>query len=125
MKILYETGQDGVCDRDNSDNIYCQVKVKIKVLPPNFWGGESRQPDLLAAFVKPNGQYVESLVRQVSLYMEKEGHGRKIDGYYSNTREKPYLMAALLWDAIFSQKISYVTPPSSYATLGQRRNLYS
>ena len=42
---------------------YASKTITVTVLPANFWGGESRQPDLLAAFVKPNGIYVESLVR--------------------------------------------------------------
>ncbi len=97
--------------------------ISIAVLPANFWGGESRQPDLLAAFVKPNGVYVESLVRQVAEMLEKGGHGRSVDGYQSNTREKPYLMVAALWNVIFSQRIVYVNPPQDFARAGQRIRL--
>lgn len=97
--------------------------ISIAVLPANFWGGESRQPDLLAAFVKPNGIYVESLVRQVAETLEKGGHGRSVDGYQSNTREKPYLMVAALWNVIFSQRIAYVSPPQGFAKEGQRIRL--
>ncbi len=97
----------------------------IDVLPANFWGGESRQPDLLAAFVKPNGLYIESLVRQVAEALEKSGQGRSVDGYQSNTREKPYLMTAALWNVIFAQRIAYVTPPQSFARQGQRIRLAS
>ena len=39
---------------------------EIVVLPANHWGGANRQPELLAAFVKPNGVYVESLVKKVT-----------------------------------------------------------
>jgi very-short-patch-repair endonuclease len=91
----------------------------ITLLPANFWGGESRQPELLAAFVKPNGQYVESLVRQATELMDKNGHGRAADGYQSGTREKPYVMAMALWNAIVAQKLAYVSPPPSYAHDGQ------
>ena len=62
----------------------------LTIFPANFWGGETRQPELLAAFVKPNGVYVESLVKQVADVLESNGHGRSVDGYQSNTREKPY-----------------------------------
>ena len=91
----------------------------ITVFPASFWGGESRQPELLAAFVKPNGVYVESLVKSVTQLLEQNGHGRSADGYQSNTREKPYLMTAALWSVVTAQKISYVSPPPSYAHQGQ------
>lgn len=108
---------------DDPENVLVTNDISIAVLPANFWGGESRQPDLLAAFVKPNGVYVESLVRQVTEVLEKGGHGRSADGYQSNTREKPYLMAAALWNVIFSQRIAYVSPPQGFAREGQRIRL--
>ena len=74
---------------DDPEKELAKKIISIEVLPANFWGGESRQPDLLAAFVKPNGVYVESLVRQVTEALEKGGYGRSADGYQSNTREKP------------------------------------
>lgn len=108
---------------DDPDKILSKNIISVSVLPANFWGGESRQPDLLAAFVKPNGVYVESLVRQVTEVLENSGYGRSADGYQSNTREKPYLMAAALWNVIFSQKIAYVSPPQGFARAGQRIRL--
>ena len=99
--------------------------VPVAILPPNYWGGESRQPDLLAAFVKPNGVYVESLLRQVADVLEQAGYGRKIDGYQSNTREKPYMMLAALWNVVFNQGLAYVSPPQGFAKYGQRIRLAS
>lgn len=110
---------------DNPEEHLATEEFSIDVLPASFWGGESRQPDLLAAFVKPNGIYVESLVRQVAEILEKGGRGRSVDGYQSNTREKPYLMTAALWNVIFSQRIAYVTPPQGFALKGQRIRLAS
>ncbi|WP_252177136.1 DUF4011 domain-containing protein [Endozoicomonas sp. 4G] len=107
----------------DGSQIYVTKSTTVAFLPANFWGGESRQPDLLAAFVKPNGVYVESLVRQATEVLEKNGHGRSADGYQSNTREKPYLMAAALWNVIFSQRLAYVSPPKDFARAGQRIRL--
>ncbi|MCF6194307.1 MAG: DUF4011 domain-containing protein, partial [Kangiellaceae bacterium] len=95
----------------------------IAFLPSNFWGGERRQPDLLAAFVKPNGVYVESLIKSVSDSLKAAGHSSSLDGYQSNTREHPYMMAAALWSIIFDQGLSYAEPPSSFAHSGQRIRL--
>jgi len=97
----------------------------VNVLPANFWGGELRQPELLAAFVKPNGVYVESLVKQVTEVLESNGHGRRVDGYQSNSREKPYLMTAALWSVVARQRLAYVLPPPSFAHQGQLIRLAS
>lgn len=98
-------------------------RFSVAVLPANFWGGETRQPELLAAFVKPNGIYIESLVKQVTEHLESQGHDRSADGYQTNTREKPYLMAACLWNVIFAQRLAYVSPPPGFARNGQRVRL--
>lgn len=97
----------------------------LSILPANFWGGEVRQPELLAAFVKPNGVYVESLVKQVTDVLEANGLGRSADGYQSNSREKPYFMAAALWSVVSNQRIAYVSPPPSFARQGQLIRLAS
>ena len=111
------------CSLDEPENVLAIKELSVAILPANFWGGESRQPELLAAFVKPNGVYVESLVRQVAEVLELGGHGRSADGYQSNTREKPYLMVAALWNVIFAQRIAYVSPPQGFALQGQRVRL--
>jgi very-short-patch-repair endonuclease len=97
----------------------------LDVLPANYWGGEARQPELLAAFVKPNGVYVESLVKQVTEVLEANGQERSADGYQSNSREKPYFMAAALWSVVVRQNIAYVSPPPSFADQGQLIRLAS
>ena len=108
-----------VLDQEESQNPLLTKNERITILPANFWGGESRQPELLAAFVKPNGVYVDSLVKQVTEVLEANGHGRSADGYQSNSRENPYFMAAALWEILQSQKIAYVQPPPSFANDGQ------
>lgn len=112
-----------VCSLEFSETELATEEFSVEVLPPNFWGGESRQPELLAAFVKPNGLYVESLVKQVTEILENEGFGRSADGYQSNTRDKPYLMAACLWNVVFAQHLAYVSPPPGFAREGQRIRL--
>ena len=89
-----------LCARSEPDSELAVEEFSIDVLPANFWGGETRQPELLAAFIKPNGVFVESLVKQVTQLLESQGQGRSADGYQSQTREKPYLMAACLWNVI-------------------------
>jgi very-short-patch-repair endonuclease len=114
-----------VVGAEHPEAILLEQKETLDILPANFWGGEVRQPELLAAFVKPNGVYVESLVKRVTEVLEANGHGRSADGYQANTREKPYFMAAALWSVIVNERLAYVSPPPSFAQQGQLIRLAS
>ena len=59
------------------------------VLPADYWGGERRQPALLAAFVHPNTHTVETLAAKVTHLLRSSGEGSAVDGYQSNTRARP------------------------------------
>ena len=76
------------------------VEKEIELLPKNQWGGEMHMPELLAAFVTPNTAYCDSLLKKASNLLSKEGHESKLDGYQSNTRERPYMVCAALWSVI-------------------------
>lgn len=103
-----------------------QVATKtfsVDILPKNFWGGEERMAELLAAFSCPNTIYVADIVKKASEQLREAGHGASLDGYQSQSRERPYLMAAAIWNVISAASISYVTPPASFAYSGQRIRL--
>ena len=93
------------------------------LLPRNYWGGEERMAELLAAFSCPNANYISELVKKASDVMKSAGHESRLDGYQSETRERPYLMAAALWNVISNESIAYVNPPTSFAYSGQRIRL--
>ena len=101
--------------------LYAQLRAKkvslqlrnssIDVLPANFWGGETRQPELLAAFVKPNGVYVESLVKQVTESSRKTGAGTQCGRVSVDRLErKPYLMAGMFVERRFFPATSLCQP---------------
>ena len=101
------------------------VEKEIELLPKNQWGGEMHMPELLAAFVTPNTAYCDSLLKKASNLLSKEGHESKLDGYQSNTRERPYMVCAALWSVITEEGISYCVPPASFARSGQKIRLGS
>jgi superfamily I DNA and/or RNA helicase/very-short-patch-repair endonuclease len=105
------------------ENIVQTTKESTLLYPRNFWGGEANMAELLAAFITPNARYVEKLISKASELLKSSGHGSQLDGYQSATRERPYLMAAALWNVICSENIIYVTPPASFAVSGQRIRL--
>lgn len=107
-------------DNENGQTIEQIFEYDVSILPANYWGGESRQSELLAAFVQPNVHTTEMLTSKVSQFLKKSGNGSSISGYQSNTREKPFLYASALWSILFNEKISYLSPPNGWATQGQR-----
>ena len=108
---------------NNKGEEYDLCIKQINMLPKNHWGGASRQPDLLAAFVKPNGLFIDSLIHSCAKKLESHRDSYSINGYQSNTREAPYMMAAALWDVLSQQDIKYASPPSGFADEGQRIRL--
>jgi very-short-patch-repair endonuclease len=94
--------------------------LETRVLPSDYWGGENQQAELLAAFVQPNTHTVESLTSKVSQLIRNSGENSALDGYQSNTRDRPFLFGAALWSAIFNERIAYVSPPQGWASTGQR-----
>ena len=93
---------------------------QVNILPADYWGGESRQAELLAAFVQPNVHTVESITSRVALNLRNAGQNSAIDGYQSNTRERPFLFGSALWSTLFNERLMYLSPPNGWAKLGQR-----
>jgi len=107
----------------SSEKEIIRQSYQTNLLPKNFWGGEERMAELLAAFSTPNASYIAELAKKASDVMKSAGHESKLDGYQSKTRERPYLMAAALWNVISNESIAYVNPPTSFAYSGQRVRL--
>ncbi len=107
----------------SSDVVIAKQTYQTNLLPKNYWGGEERMAELLAAFSCPNANYISELVKKSSDIMKSAGHESRLDGYQSETRERPYLMAAALWNVISNESIAYVNPPASFAYSGQRIRL--
>ena len=93
---------------------------EVSFLPADYWGGESRQPELLGAFVQPNVNVVESITSNVAKSLRDSGSDSTIDGYQSNTRDRPYIFGAALWASIFNERLMYLSPPNGWAENGQR-----
>lgn len=100
-----------------------EVIKEVTLLPKNHWGGESHMPELLAAFVTPNTNYCNALIKRASSLLLKEGHDSKLDGYQSKSRERPYIVAAALWSVVCNEGISYCVPPASFSKSGQKIRL--
>tara|TARA_R110000824_G_scaffold399995_1_gene606552 strand:+ start:731 stop:6646 length:5916 start_codon:yes stop_codon:yes gene_type:complete len=106
----------------DSDGQTCELfsHHEISFLPADYWGGESRQAELLGAFVQPNVHAVEALTAKVAQGLRSTGQNSAINGYQSNTRERPFLFGAALWSTLFNERLTYLSPPNGWAKRGQR-----
>lgn len=107
-------------DESDGSSAETESHYEIEVLPADYWGGESRQPELLAAFVQPNTHIVEMLCAKVTHLLRQSNEGSGVDGYQSNTRERPYLYGSALWSVLFNERFTYLSPPQGWAEQGQR-----
>ena len=53
------------------NQVVCQQRHTVQLLPKNQWGGEIHMPELLGAFVTPNTEYTNYLIKKSSAVLEK------------------------------------------------------
>lgn len=122
-KITEQAGMTVCFELTAKEEVIARSQHELTVLPKNQWGGEKHMPELLAAFITPNSHYVQVLLKKALGLLEKNGQPAKLDGYSSGEPENPYMIAAALWSAIFSEGINYSVPPASFGTAGQKIRL--
>ena len=93
------------------------------LLPKEHWGGSQRMPELLAAYIQPEAAFVKKIVKQAAVLL-RAGEGQySMNGYQSLDRRAPWMMAQAIWLAVAELGLDYVSPPSGFATSGQRIRL--
>lgn len=105
------------------NQVVCQQRHTVQLLPKNQWGGEIHMPELLGAFVTPNTEYTNYLIKKSSALLEKYHGDSRLDGYQSQNRQSPWRVAAALWSVISEDDITYCQPPASFAKGGQKIRL--
>ncbi len=98
-------------------------KCRIKLLAHNEWGGVRDMPDILAAFVSKSDLAVDSVLKDAACLLEREGYDGSMDGYQgcqSGDPRRPYLLAAAIWSAAASLRLTYLQPSTSFAQEGQK-----
>ncbi len=93
------------------------------LLPQEHWAGSQRMPELLAAYVQPNVPFVEKIVKRASGLISAGDGQYSMDGYQSQDRRAPWMMAQAIWRAVAEQGLDYVLPPPDFAIEGQRIRL--
>ena len=102
------------------DEILKTKKFPIRLLARDEWGGSEAMPQLIAAFVTPNEQTIENLLRRASLLLEDAGHSGALNGYQSNDPARSYMMVGAIWSAVAELRLTYAEPPKSFELSGQK-----
>ena len=98
-------------------------KFPIRLLARDEWGGSEFMPQLIAAFVTPNEQAIDNLLRRASLLLEDAGHESSINGYQSKDPSRSYMLVSAIWSAAAELSLTYAEPPKSFELAGQKVRL--
>lgn len=95
----------------------------VELLAFDEWSGSASLPEILAAFVTPNHPAVATTLRRVSELLGTWTEESSLDGYQSKSVKRAQLMAAAVYTSIRDAGLTYVNPPPSFESDGQRIRL--
>lgn len=100
-----------------------QASSSIDVLAADEWRRD-HGPEILAAFVRPNDPAIAQLLDEASALLQQRTGSPSLQGYQSGP-ERVHLIAEAVYDAMQARGITYVEPPSSFESTGQRVRSHS
>ena len=92
----------------------------VDLLARDEWGGLASLPEVLAAFVMPNHPAVEPILRGAADILRAWTGDPSLSGYQSKDPALAYTMAGAIYTALQQLDITYINPPVSFETEGQR-----
>jgi very-short-patch-repair endonuclease len=103
----------------NDSTELARVEKAIELLPRNQWGGLSHLPDLIAAFVQPNDQAIERLLKNAADILRKNGKSAALNGYEGGAR-RAWELTSAIWSSVGAMGLDYALPPASFERTGQK-----
>ena len=97
--------------------------MNVEVLAYNEWGGLEYIPELLAAFVMPNSQGIDSILGETGRMLAKYGKDSSLNGYEDNSATKVWSMVSALYTILANKNFTYCLPPTSFENNGQKIRL--
>ncbi len=103
------------------DDVLATAFQPVELLAHNEWVGLNEGQGILAAFVTPNDQVIDPILRDAAVLL-RNGVKRTptVDGYASGSRERVWEMASAIWSAVCQRDLAYALPPASFETRGQK-----
>ncbi len=108
---------------EKDGQVLSREELPVDVNAYDEWPGVLASPELLAAFVTPNGFQIAEMLQIASRIMGEWTGSASLDGYQSGDPNRAKQQAAALYEAVKSLGIGYVVPPASFEEGGQRIRL--
>ena len=105
--------------RKQSDEVLASHESTVELLARNQWGGIGHLPEMVAAFVQPNDQAIDRLLKGAALALQTGGKSGSIDGYTHGSK-RAWELASGIWAAVLQRKLNYALPPASFEHTGQK-----
>lgn len=105
--------------RKQSDEVLARHESAVELLARNQWGGIGHLPEMVAAFVQPNDQAIDRLLKGAALALQTGGKSGSIDGYTHGSK-RAWELASGIWAAVLQRKLNYALPPASFEHTGQK-----
>jgi very-short-patch-repair endonuclease len=108
-----------LCSCKQSDEVLARHESAVELLARNQWGGIGHLPEMVAAFVQPNDQAIDRLLKGAALALQTGGKSGSIDGYTHGSK-RAWELASGIWVAVLQRKLNYALPPASFEYTGQK-----
>lgn len=102
-----------------SDEVLARHEFAVELLARNQWGGIGHLPEMVTAFVQPNDQAIDRLLKGAALALQTGGKSGSIDGYTHGSK-RAWELASGIWAAVLQRKLNYALPPASFEHTGQK-----
>ncbi|MDP3337382.1 MAG: DUF4011 domain-containing protein, partial [Rhodoferax sp.] len=105
--------------RNQPDVVLARHESTVELLARNQWGGIGHLPEMVAAFVQPNDQAIDRLLKGAALALQTAGKSGSVDGYTHGSK-RAWELASGIWAAVLQRKLNYALPPASFEHTGQK-----
>lgn len=95
----------------------------MEILARDEWSGTSSLPEILAAFVMPNHPAVDLVLRDAAVILQEWTGDASLSGYQPKDRRRAFQATGAIYESIKRLDLSYINPPASFETEGQRIRL--
>ena len=107
-------------DVSSDGGLLSSVQCPIELLAYDEWPGTRSIPEMLAAFVMPNHPAVEPILKDAASVLKTWTQDSSLSGYQTGDPRRAWLTVAAVYTALRKLGISYINPPASFETTGQK-----
>lgn len=105
--------------RKQTDDVVARHEATVELLARNQWAGIGHSPEMVAAFIQPNDQAIDRLLKDAALALQAGGKSGSIDGYTQGAK-RAWELTSGIWTAVVQRRLNYSLPPASFEHTGQK-----